>query len=175
VVARVRGATVAAAGCIGVAVATVGDPVAVAATDVGAPLGELELMLVLGAIPAGVVRGWQRLAGFSEVTSSLAGGCDVGGVVSTVAAAGLLLLAGATDTGINLETEPTEALGTTAAEEVGGITEGVVGGDGTTAAGVAFVVMLLSGTLCKATGLLSGLGTLFGGVSVPELSVELDI
>jgi len=166
-----------------VAVATAGELVGSA---VGTAL-ELVLLLVLGgAITNGALRGWQRLAGFSEVTSSLAGGCDVMGVAATVFGAatviGLLLLAGvatAADVTFAEIAAGNEALGAAVtAEDMGEITEGVVGGAGGTAAdtaGMALVIFLLSGTLDKATALLSGLDALFGGVAVPELSVELEI
>jgi len=167
-----------------VAVTTAGE--LVVGSAVGTAL-ELLLLLVLGgAITAGALRGWQRLAGFSEVTSSLAGGCDVRGVAATVfgsaTAIGLLLLAGvatAADVTFAATAAGNEALGAAVtAEDMGEITEGVVGGGGGTAAdtaGMALVIFLLSGTLDKATALLSGLDTLFGGVAVPELSVELEI
>lgn len=176
-------AAAAIGGGLGVAVATAGELVA---TGVGAAVELVLLLVVGGVISDGALRGWLRLAGFSEVTSSLAGGCDVGGVAATVVgaatAAGLLLRAGSVATaaaaGFTVAGAATgnDAMG--AAEETGEITEGVVGGglDGATnASGMALVIILLSGTLGKATGLLSDLDTLFGGIAVPELSVELEI
>jgi len=97
--------------------------------------------IVLGTCPAGgAVVGWLTLAGFSEVTSSLAVGCDEGRTAATVvfvvavvaSAAAVLLLLSVADTDAVLTVAPaTVPLETdVAAAEVlvGGITEGLLGG-----------------------------------------------
>lgn len=163
------GATVAAGGG-GLGVATAEELVATSFAG-AATLEEF----VLGTCPAGgAVVDWLTVAGFSEVTSSLAVGCDEGRAAATVvAAAGLLLLLGAT---VITVAAGNVALGTAVAAGVlvGGITEGLVGGGAATTAaagGVALLTMLLSGT----TELSFGLGELVWGVSVLIFSVELEI
>lgn len=163
------GATVAAGGG-GLGVATAEELVATSFAG-AATLEEF----VLGTCPAGgAVVDWLTVAGFSEVTSSLAVGCDEGRAAATVvAAAGLLLLLGAT---VITVAAGNVALGTAVAAGVlvGGITEGLVGGGAATTAaagGVALLTMLLSGT----TELSFGLGELVWGVSVLIFSAELEI
>lgn len=162
------GATIAAGGGLGVATAEE----LVATSFVGAAAVE---EFVLGTIPAGAVVGLLRLAGFSEVTSSLAVGCDEGRAAATVVAGLLLLLLAAATDAVVTEAPATDALEIdVAAGVVGwGMTEGLVGGGSATAAvgGVALLIMLLSGT----TDLSFGLGTLLRGGSVLVFLVELEI
>jgi len=175
------GATVAGGGGVGrgVGVATVDEIVATSVLGVRVAAPE---EIVLGTGPAGgAIVGWLTVAGFSEVTSSLAVGCDEGRAATTVVVdtAGLLFLSCATDAVVVVApaTDPLET-DVVAGVLVEGITEGLLGGGtATTAAtgagaeGLVLLTMLLSGI----TELSFGLGTLLRGVSVLVFSVELEI